>query len=221
MKILKKQPKKQVQPKSLSNEEVREANTYVDNKRRELKLIREDTIEFMNQHSKQRDVLLAEIAQLSKTRRHLLAPLTEIIERTKQNEIDSKKELIKQKENTAKQREGFESIKLTKINLDLKTKDIQNRLSEATKLESDNKQLLEKTIIENQLVAKYKTDMTKLINDELTKLGRLKEVIQERKVMVDIKEKGLVRREEQLAEQNKLLTSRRRALEALKQEYGR
>ena len=221
MKILKKQPKKQVQPKSLSNEEVREANTYVDNKRRELKLIREDTDEFMNQHSKQRDVLLAEIAQLSKTRRHLLAPLTEIIERTKQNEIDSKKELIKQKANTAKQREGFESIKLTKINLDLKTKDIQNRLSEATKLESDNKQLLEKTIIENQLVAKYKTDMTKLINDELTKLGRLKEVIQERKVMVDIKEKGLVRREEQLAEQNKLLTSRRRALEALKQEYGR
>jgi len=63
--------------------------------------------------------------------------------------------------------------------------------------------------------------MTKLINDELTKLGRLKEVIQERKVMVDIKEKGLVRREEQVAEQNKLLTSRRRALEALKQEYGR
>ena len=221
MKILKKQPKKQVQPKSLSNEEVREANTYVDNKRRELKLIREDTIEFMNQHSKQRDVLLAEIAQLSKTRRHLLAPLTEIIERTKQNEIDSKKELIKQKANTEKQREGFESIKLTKINLDLKTKDIQNRLSEATKLESDNKQLLEKTIIENQLVVKYKTDITKLINDELTKLGRLKEVIQERKVMVDIKEKGLVRREEQLAEQNKLLTSRRRALEALKQEYGR
>jgi len=221
MKILKKQPKKQVQPKSLSNEEVREANTYVDNKRRELKLIREDTIEFMNQHSKQRDVLLAEIAQLSKTRRHLLAPLTEIIERTKQNEIDSKKELIKQKANTEKQREGFESIKLTKINLDLKTKDIQNRLSEATKLEFDNKQLLKKTIIENQLVVKYKTDITKLINDELTKLGRLKEVIQERKVMVDIKEKGLVRREEQLAEQNKLLTSRRRALEALKQEYGR